>query len=260
MNNFNIIISFFMISHSIPFLLTALFMIIENSFYINNLLFRNLIYLGFLSPTFAALFVLYNFYSQEERKVYYLSIFDFKRISWKWYLIIFAFPPLINSFSAIIDMLFTANTFHFNISADLSLFYIIFLFFFGPLPEELGWRGIALPELQKKFSFKVSVLILGFMWASWHLPLFFIEGSYQYQLGLFTPMFWNFFVAIMFNSVIYGLIYNETNKSIFAVILFHYIVNLTGEAFSISTNAVLISTLLKAITAVFILIYYRKSD
>lgn len=254
------IICFFLISHGLPFFITGLFMLIEKSFYITNPLYGKLIYIGLLSPTFAALFIIYYFYYKEERKNYWFSVIDFKRISWKWYLIIFSFPILIRFLASVIDASFTINNFQFNISPDLTLSYVIILLFFGPIPEELGWRGVVLPELQKKFGFNIAVLFLGFMWAIWHLPLFVIEGTYQYQLGLFSPMFWSFMFGVFFTSVVYGVIYNETNKSIFAVILFHYIGNLTGETFVMTFNAELISTVLRGVVALFIFFYYVKRN
>ncbi|MFW6282275.1 MAG: hypothetical protein ACOC1O_05735 [bacterium] len=55
---------YFLISHGFPFLITGLFMLIENSFYISNSFYGKLIYLGLLSPTFGAFFVLYYFSAQ----------------------------------------------------------------------------------------------------------------------------------------------------------------------------------------------------
>lgn len=249
---------YFLISHGFPFFITGLFMLIENSFYISNPLYGKLIYLGLLSPTFAAFFILYYFYNKEERKNYWFSTIDFKRISWKWYLIIITLPILIRFSAAGIDASITANNFKFNISPDMTLVYAIILLFFGPIPEELGWRGIALPELQKKYGFNIAVLILGFMWAIWHLPLFIVEGTYQNQLGLFSPMFWNFMLSALLTSVFYGVIYYKTNKSILAVILFHYFGNLTGETFVMTFNAELISTVLRGLLALLIIVYYKK--
>ncbi len=56
-----------------------------------------------------------------------------------------------------------------------SLVQILTLFFpnlaGGPLGEEAGWRGFALPRLQRRFDPVTSSLLLGFLWAGWHLPL-----------------------------------------------------------------------------------------
>lgn len=47
--------------------------------------------------------------------------------------------------------------------------------------EEAGWRYITFPELEKKFGFAPGALIMGLIWALWHLPLFFIPGVNQYE-------------------------------------------------------------------------------
>jgi membrane protease YdiL (CAAX protease family) len=54
----------------------------------------------------------------------------------------------------------------------------------GPLGEELGWRGYALPRLLKRFSpFKAS-FVLGLLWGVWHLPAFFLSAMVQARLSL----------------------------------------------------------------------------
>ncbi len=256
-SNLNRLICFFIISHGIPFFITGLFMLLEKSLYITNPLYAKIIYIGMISPTIAAFFIIYYYYQKSERKSYWVSVIDFKRISFKWYLLILSFPILIRCSAALIDVFFT-NSFQFSISPDMTLFYAVGLLFFGPIPEELGWRGVLLPELQKKLGFNIGMLVLGFMWAIWHLPLFFIEGTYQYQLGVLSPLFWDFMFGTFFTSLVYGVIYNETNKSIFAVILFHYIDNLTGETFVMTFNAELISTVLRSVAALLILLFYVK--
>ncbi len=51
----------------------------------------------------------------------------------------------------------------------------------GPLSEKLGWRGYALPVLQKRYGWRVASLVIGAVWGGWHLPLFFVAGSTQGQ-------------------------------------------------------------------------------
>ncbi|MCQ8195155.1 CPBP family glutamic-type intramembrane protease [Streptomyces rugosispiralis] len=57
----------------------------------------------------------------------------------------------------------------------------------GPLSEEPGWRGTAYPRMRASMGrFRVG-LVLGVIWAVWHLPLFFIDGTVQNELGLKSP-------------------------------------------------------------------------
>jgi uncharacterized protein len=57
----------------------------------------------------------------------------------------------------------------------------------GPLSEEPGWRGTAYPRLRARTGTVQACLVLGVTWAVWHLPLFFIDGTVQHDLGLATP-------------------------------------------------------------------------
>jgi len=89
--------------------------------------------------------------------------------------------------------------------------------------EELGWRGILLPELSKKINFKTSALIVSAVWAMWHLPLFYINGMSHYQSD---------FLAFVLQTIGLGLVlawlFRKTN-SIFICVLFHAFHNATSS-------------------------------
>src|SRR5690606_26340526 len=58
----------------------------------------------------------------------------------------------------------------------------------GPVGEEFGWRGLALPLLQRRFSPLWASLILGVVWAIWHVPAFLMSGTVQ-SAWAFGPFF-----------------------------------------------------------------------
>jgi hypothetical protein len=82
-----------------------------------------------------------------------------------------------------------------------------------------------------------AALILGVVWSLWHLTMFFIPGSYQAGLGVGTVAFWLFFLAIVPLSIPFTWIYNNTNRCILSAILFHAMVNFTGELILLSERA-----------------------
>lgn len=86
----------------------------------------------------------------------------------------------------------------------------------GGLGEELGWRGYALPRLQRRYSALASSLLLGGIWAAWHLPLFAVPGTVQTD----WPVAW--FLAMGFGlSVVFTWLYNGTRGSVLLVVFLH---------------------------------------
>lgn len=96
--------------------------------------------------------------------------------------------------------------------------YFVILFTAGPLQEEFGWRGYALPRLQTRFNALSSSILLGFFWWLWHLPAVFIPGKFMADN---LPVFLALMVVIMLTSVIFTWIYNQTNGSVLAALLLH---------------------------------------
>jgi len=95
----------------------------------------------------------------------------------------------------------------------------------GPLGEELGWRGLLLPELQKKISPLKSAIIVGIIWFSWHIPLFWspigtlVSGHFS-LLSLVT-----YFLMIICLSIIVTWLFNQSFGNIWIGILFHLFIN-----------------------------------
>jgi membrane protease YdiL (CAAX protease family) len=86
------------------------------------------------------------------------------------------------------------------------------------LGEEMGWRGFALPRLQRGRTALSATLILGLFWGLWHLPAFFFRDTYMEMGVLGFPMF---LVSIIFASVVFTWLYNSTGGSVLMAILFH---------------------------------------
>jgi uncharacterized protein len=86
----------------------------------------------------------------------------------------------------------------------------------GPLGEELGWRGYALPAMQERLSWRCASLALGVIWGLWHLPLFFIASSSQSNGSMVA-----FFILIIATSVFYTWLYNRSEGSVLPAMLLH---------------------------------------
>ncbi|MGD8402044.1 MAG: CPBP family intramembrane metalloprotease [Anaerolineales bacterium] len=99
----------------------------------------------------------------------------------------------------------------------------LLIYFTNALPEEYGWRGFALDPLQKRTSALGASLVLGLIWAIWHLPLFFIEGTTQAAI----PMY-QYFLQTIVLSIFYTWLHNNTGGSVFIAIVFHSISNISA--------------------------------
>lgn len=89
----------------------------------------------------------------------------------------------------------------------------------GPM-EEFGWRGVALPLLQRRFRPIAADLILSTLWAIWHVPAFFMSGTPQSQWS-----FPAFFVGVVSVSFILTPLFNAARGSILIAALYHFQIN-----------------------------------
>lgn len=88
--------------------------------------------------------------------------------------------------------------------------------------EETGWRGYALPILQKKFNPFVASLILAFFWAIWHWPLFLYRPGYV-EMDLAGIGGW--IMSLVTGSILLTWIYNRS-KSILVCAVFHAVIDI----------------------------------
>ncbi|MBN1948553.1 MAG: CPBP family intramembrane metalloprotease [Candidatus Cloacimonetes bacterium] len=204
---------------------------------------RLLHFLGGAGPLLMALLLLYTRESSLTRRDFWLRVIDWRRIRAPWYLVILGLPLLTAGTAAGLDYLLGGEGLKLEVTPDilthplLLLRFSFFILIFGPVPEELGWRGYGLDKLQAEYSALPASFLLGTFWALWHLPLFWIQGTYQAGLGIGTVSFWLFLLELIPLAVIFTWIYNNCHRSILAAILLHFMVNFNGELLALSARA-----------------------
>lgn len=118
--------------------------------------------------------------------------------------------------------------------------------------EEIGWRGYALPRLAGRLGLARASIILGVIWACWHLPFFFVPGTDK--SGQSFPVY---LLSVTALSVAMAWLYWRTNGSLLLTMLMHAAVNNTKDivpsAVSAATNAFSLSSSLVAWLSVAIL-------
>lgn len=176
---------------------------------------------GVFGPTFAALLV--AFAAEGQEGVHRLLA---RALAWRvaprWY-VIAALGPVVLMLVAIGLSGEMARAQLGNLFLLVPLFFAVF--FFGPLEQELGWRGYALPRLQERHSALVAALLSGLLWGVWHVPLFWTPGTPQQMSAQDNPLP----LALIATTVLYDTsltvlftwLFNRSGGSIPTAFVFH---------------------------------------
>jgi membrane protease YdiL (CAAX protease family) len=195
-----------------------------------------LLLVGLAIPGLSGIVFVYLGYDEGGRADFWNRVTQPRRFGIRWFVVILLVPLGISVLAGVADLIlggigpawgegvteFGAN--------PLAMLPALFFATLPPILEELGWRGYALDRLQMNWSALGASLILGVVWASWHIPLFFVEATYQHDVvGFGTPGFWMFMSGTVALSVAISWVYNNTERSILGIIIFHGWVNFTAE-------------------------------
>ena len=159
-------------------------------------------------------------------------LIDVRRINLRWWAVILLFWPAFDLLMAGGALVLGVTDRPLGIVWDVvtkphTLAFMLVLSFIFPAVEEIGLRGYWLDELQKRFDPAVAGLINGATWAVWHTPFIWFPGYYANTT--FRPELWWWLHSIVLQTLLIVWVYNGTNRSILGVLLFHGMMNFTGE-------------------------------
>ncbi len=143
------------------------------------------------------------------------------RVGLRWYLFALLGIPAITVLGAVVlpGVIASYETPALSLVLTYPISFVVALVIGGPLGEEPGWRGFALPRLQRLHSPLVGSLILGLLWAFWHLPYFWMP-EWGTPKGTILDTVW-FVLAGIALTIIYTWVFNNTKGSLLIVILVH---------------------------------------
>jgi uncharacterized protein len=203
--------------------------------------FPNVIFflLGGVSPLLAAFVLAALTGGREQLHDLWLRLIDIRRISLLWWFIVLGFWLVFNLVMAGIGVLLGVTDNPLNIAWHLfakpgRLAFLLLLSFVFPAIEEIGLRGYYLDALQERFSTTAAGFINGAIWAIWHAPFVYFPGYYANTT--FNPSLYWWLPMIVFTTLLIVQVYNHTERSILAVLIFHGIMNFTGEVLGISAD------------------------
>ena len=156
-----------------------------------------------------------------------LARFKIWRVGSRWWLAVIAvYPGMLVAAGLIYNFFVVGSIVALPVTAGTLIANIVFLSI-ATLGEEIGWRGVALPALQKKYSPFNSSLILGLLWSVWHLPFWLLIGTLA-QFGTFY--FIMNFLFIIPTTFFITWFFNNTNSSMLLPAVFHVAFNIVNVA------------------------------
>ena len=231
-NSLVTIIAFFLVAYAFTWIFHGLIILLHLPFRrITKSAAQVLYVLGLGGPLVAALLLAYLSYGQ-------VGATDLLNgaLNWRtgliWYLFAIAPIGIIYLVNAVVHRPPQKERFALLQKPSKSLLMLVLAQVWVVIAEEFGWRGFALPHLQRLFGWLGAGLILGILWASWHLPMFFVPRSNQY--GSSFPQY---VYALIVWSFVMTMLYYQTNGSILLCMIFHAAANLWGSIINLPKGA-----------------------
>lgn len=173
-------------------------------------------------PIITASILIYKEDGRTAINMLFKRIFDFARITkMTWYLPIIILPLFMYF---LIYIVIQVSGLPIADKLCIPFKSIPFLFFIGAICEETGYMGYAIEPMQKRFGALVASILLGIPWAVWHYPSIIQQGHNIYWIAWAT-------LGTISVRVLIVWIFNNTQKSLFACILFHTMLNLGRPLF-----------------------------
>lgn len=184
---------------------------------------RLLIFMGAISPGLVAVFLTAITKGGEGVKLLIKKI-SFKDTRLIWYLFAVTFIAFIKGLAALVYFLLYNSWPQVGTTSWYVMLFGIAVSMWAQAGEEIGWRGYALPLMSKRFGLAMASILLGIIWAIWHLPLFYIVAA-----DTFHQSFPLYLLQVTGLSVIMAWLFWKVNGNLLPLMVFHAAINNTKD-------------------------------
>jgi uncharacterized protein len=213
------LILFFFIAFLVAWLLFIAGSLISNDAQLSGAL----IFIGAISPGVVAVSLTAITKGGEGVKLL-ISKISFKDTKAIWYIFAVTFVAFIKGLAALVFFLLYNSWPQFGVTPWYAMLVSIAISMWFQAGEEIGWRGYALPRMSKKIGLATSGILLGIIWATWHLPLFYIPAA-----DTFNQSFPLYLLQVTGLSVIMAWLFWKVNGNLLPLMVFHAAINNTKD-------------------------------
>lgn len=220
-------------------------------------------FLGLISPATVAIYTVVSSKNKaliQDLKRKLVSFYRLKILNIILAIIVFVAIVIVSilisiAFGGSVSQLSFTEDFSFSIGGASALLTILL----ASVIEEVGWRGYGEDSVAAYCSWFKESIIFGAVWACWHLPLFWIDGTYQFglrEMGFVYML--NFLVSVVPLGFITTWVYVKNNRSMLASIIFHLFVNTMQEKIAMTPETKIIESFVVLAVAVIIVLTNKE--
>lgn len=191
------------------------------------------------------------------------KVFGFYKVKWQNVILaIIVFAAIIVA-SILLSLLFGQSIEQFAFTEDFSFTGVgiagaFITILVASIIEEVGWKGYCEDSIGDYMNWFWESMIFGVLWSLWHLPLLFIQGTYQAGLMVNPLYVANFFISGVPMGFIITWVYLVSDRSILACMVFHLFVNFMQEKIAMTPETKCVETIVATIATIVIVLANKE--
>ena len=222
-----------------------------------------LMFIGLLAPGVVSTVFVLTSGSPELKKDLKNKIVGFYKVKWVNVFLGIGVFALIIVGSILLSLAFGQSLDQFAFTEDFSFTGVgigtaLVTILLASIIEEIGWKGYCEDSIGEYMNWFWESMLFGLFWSLWHLPLIFIEGTYQAGLMVNPLYVVNFFVSGIPLGFIITWVYLVSDRPILACMIFHLFVNFMQEKIALTPGTKCVETIVVTVAAAIIVLCNKK--
>lgn len=222
-----------------------------------------LMLIGLLAPAVVSTVFVMLSGSDSLKRDFKNKIFGFYKVKWKNVILATCVFAVIIASSIILSLVFGQSIDQFSFTDDFSFTGVgissaLLTILIASIIEEVGWKGYCEDSIGDYMNWFWESMIFGVFWSLWHLPLIFIQGTYQAGLMVNPLYVINFFISGIPLGFIITWVYLVSDRSILACMVFHLFVNFMQEKIAMTPETKCVETIVVTAATVVIVLANRE--